>query len=236
MPGTVNTTQLDSDCGPQIKLDARARRRAPRAEQFLRLRRQQLRRWSSARESPHERDTRDRRPPCISKARPSGRRRCRAGTSPARCFAARRSRPIRRPSGPRRRCWRRPSAGARRTPWRWRSKWRPRRWPRRAATPRTCPASSLRRMATWASTTTCAARWRTTPSCCRRSSSTTRCTTPPWATGPSAPAAWRRAIRSRPTKAASPPACSKARRNARPTGRPVLLVGFDMPAVGALAR
>ena len=39
----------------------------------------------------------------------------------------------------------------------------------------------------------------------------------------------------RPTKPASPPACSKPRRSARPTSSAVLLVGYDMPAVGALA-
>ena len=49
------------------------------------------------------------------------------------------------------------------------------------------------------------------------------------------PAATRRAPRSAPSTPASPPACSRRRRSARPTRAPVLLVAFDVEAVGALA-
>ena len=42
MPGTVNTAALDAACGPQISLKPARRRGALRAEQFVRIRRQQL--------------------------------------------------------------------------------------------------------------------------------------------------------------------------------------------------
>ena len=43
MPGTLNTRDARSGCGPQIRLDNGERRGAPRAQQLVRLRRQQLR-------------------------------------------------------------------------------------------------------------------------------------------------------------------------------------------------
>ena len=48
MPGTVNTHALDAGCGPQIRLEPAHGDGALRAQQLVRLRRQQLRRWSSA--------------------------------------------------------------------------------------------------------------------------------------------------------------------------------------------
>ena len=43
MPGTVNSVELDPACGPQIRLKPAAGRRPHRAQQLVRLRRQQLR-------------------------------------------------------------------------------------------------------------------------------------------------------------------------------------------------
>ncbi len=43
MPGNLNHATLDAACGPQVRLDECAGHRAPRAQQFIRVRRQQLR-------------------------------------------------------------------------------------------------------------------------------------------------------------------------------------------------
>ena len=195
MPGTVNTRTLDRRLRPADPARAGARRGALRAEQFLRLRRQQLRRWCFGKRSRGM--TRPRRHPTLyieglafwaptlpgwdDRARGVPRRR-RAG----------------RPAG------QRPvaaSAGAGRAPararhaWRWRSKWRPRRCAPRAATRRPALRVRLDARRSRASTTTCAHAGDRADGARRRPSSTTRCTTPPPATGPSAPAAWRRATR-----------------------------------------
>ena len=96
MPGTLNTQTLDPVCGPQIRL-SNARGAVRRAlEQLLRLRRQQLRAGCSRAGSAQYEPGNDRRPLVHRRHCASGHRDCPAGMLRARCFAARRRRPIRR--------------------------------------------------------------------------------------------------------------------------------------------
>ncbi len=183
-------------CGPQIKLRTGARRGALCADQLLRLRRQQLLAGvrQGGRSDMNQPPT---RPPTLyiegpafwtptlpgwEVARAAFRGDGAPADPPAKRAVAAGAGTGRAPPRARHR-----GAGARGGS---RRRGRP-----RAATRPTCPACSPRRTATWRSTTTCAARSRATRRCCRRPSSTTRCTTPRWATGPSAPAAWRPATR-----------------------------------------
>ena len=152
-----------------------------------------------------------------------------------RCFAAKPRRPIRRQSAPRRKCWHQPSGAARPIPSRWHWKSRQPPWLLRAAMRRTSRACSHRRTATSASTTTCAAPWRASQRCCRRSSSITPCTTRLSATGPSAPAAWPQATRLTAYESTFASGLLEAAAQCAADQRAVLLAGYDMPAVGALA-
>ena len=113
-----------------------------------------------------------------------------------------------------------------------RSRWRARPCAPRAATRRRCPRSSPRRTATSRSTTTCARRSRPSRRRSRRPAFTTRCTTPPPATGPSPPAAMRRAAPLTAFDASFAAGLLEAATQCAADDRPVLLVGVRRPGGG----
>ena len=191
-----NTRTLD----PGLRARSRvAQPSAPRrrgAQQLVRLRRQQLRASSSARAGADMSAQSKRRASFLSRASPSGRRRCRLAAARAACAARRApvAPPAKRPAPE---CCRRPSAGARPTACCSRS-----RSPRAAVRDGGRDAGDAAvgvhlgarrpRVNDYMCATLASA-----PTRSRRPGSTTRCTTPPPATGPSPPAATRRARRSR---------------------------------------
>ena len=167
LPGTVNTRSLDPACGPQLRIEASARRGAHRAEQLVRLRRQQLRPGVRRAEAADERATNAMSG--LHAARQLVRRRhrllgadaARLGRGARRVPRRRRAARNRRPSARRPRSWRR--AERRRAPDTVALALEVAAAAVRAVGPRPrrrCPRSSPRRTATSPSTTTCARRWR----------------------------------------------------------------------------
>ena len=166
-----------------------------------------------------------------SKARPSGRRRCRAGTSRAPRSAARRAGRSAGQAARRRSCWRRPSGAARPTRWRWRSRWRRRG---RRLGPR--PAHAALRVRLGARRPR---HQRLHVQHARQRADAAVADQVPQLGAQRGGGLLDHRHRLHggeqfavaPTRAALRPACSKRRRSARPTRRPVLLAGFDVPAV-----